>query len=210
MSKPTSCPSRLRVVESNQYVPAAQTWSLTLCCSANPGMDHYRSRLHAAVCADSTMASMLSSIVVRTKAVLAQCRSAPESAAAEAAAWAHERPAGPPGWACPKCRAPYTAAEAPREYRCFCGKVADPPFDPWAAPHSCGVTCGRPLLPACGHACVLLCHPGPCPPCPAEVIPCLCMYPSGAASLSCVLQPVTAFLGASYACWGLQQCYVQM
>ncbi|KAK9842016.1 hypothetical protein WJX81_004295 [Elliptochloris bilobata] len=98
--------------------------------------------------------------------------STPGAAAVAAAAAAARPPAphsGPPGWGCPKCRAPYTAAEAPAEYHCFCGKVADPPFDPWAAPHSCGGACDRPLTLRCGHACMLLCHPGPCPPCPAEV-----------------------------------------
>lgn len=31
-------------------------------------------------------------------------------------------------------------------------------------PHSCGEICGKQL--DCEHKCVLLCHPGPCPPCP--------------------------------------------
>ncbi|KAK9820436.1 hypothetical protein WJX72_010343 [[Myrmecia] bisecta] len=72
-------------------------------------------------------------------------------------------------WACPKCRAEYGSGEVPAEYRCFCGKQKDPKFDPWLAPHSCGDTCGRKLLAGCGHTCVLLCHPGPCPPCPRLV-----------------------------------------
>lgn len=33
------------------------------------------------------------------------------------------------------------------------------------APHSCGNQCNRENA-GCGHPCVLLCHPGPCPPCP--------------------------------------------
>lgn len=52
------------------------------------------------------------------------------------------------------------------------------------APHSCGDVCGRPLGGAtpsaaggdttpqgsgCAHTCLLLCHPGPCPPCPLVV-----------------------------------------
>ena len=72
-------------------------------------------------------------------------------------------------WACPKCRAGYAAADAPAEYRCMCGAEVDPPFDPWLLPHTCGHTCGRALAPDCGHTCVLLCHPGPCPPCPRQV-----------------------------------------
>ena len=52
---------------------------------------------------------------------------------------------------------------------CYCGKVCDPKHDPWIAPHSCGDKCGRQLMPNCGHTCLLLCHPGRCPPCPKQV-----------------------------------------
>lgn len=72
-------------------------------------------------------------------------------------------------WGCPKCRHSYTQAEIPTRYECFCGRVADPEFDPWGIPHSCGDPCGRPLKPECGHRCLILCHPGPCPPCPKTV-----------------------------------------
>jgi NF-X1-type zinc finger protein NFXL1 len=77
-------------------------------------------------------------------------------------------PPPPPAWACPKCRHAYSLAEVPSGYRCYCGQESDPPFDPWNAPHSCGGQCNR-QSPACGHPCVLLCHPGPCPPCPRVV-----------------------------------------
>ena len=70
-------------------------------------------------------------------------------------------------WACPKCRT--TRQPIPRKYVCYCGKVDDPPFDPWILPHSCGETCKKPLKPTCGHVCLILCHPGPCPPCPKMV-----------------------------------------
>lgn len=43
---------------------------------------------------------------------------------------------------------------------CYCGKLQDPPADPWLAPHSCGSVCQRELKPTCGHTCLLLCHPG--------------------------------------------------
>ena len=47
--------------------------------------------------------------------------------------------------------------------------------DPWIAPHTCGELCGKALPGACGHTCLLLCHPGPCPPCPLVVdAPCHC------------------------------------
>jgi len=60
----------------------------------------------------------------------------------------------------PKCRHEYSQKDCPRQYRCYCGKVVDPVFDPWLIPHSCGQECGRPLRPDCGHTCHLLCHPG--------------------------------------------------
>ncbi|XP_071087920.1 NF-X1-type zinc finger protein NFXL1-like [Haliotis cracherodii] len=72
-------------------------------------------------------------------------------------------------WFCPKCRYEYQQSQCPNRYFCFCGKVQDPKFDPWLVPHSCGQKCGRQLRPDCGHACLLLCHPGPCPPCPQMV-----------------------------------------
>uniref|UniRef100_A0A061QPI7 Nf-x1-type zinc finger protein nfxl2-like n=1 Tax=Tetraselmis sp. GSL018 TaxID=582737 RepID=A0A061QPI7_9CHLO len=72
-------------------------------------------------------------------------------------------------WDCPKCRQPYPPGEVPCDYFCFCGKERDPEFDPWKVPHSCGEVCGRHLQTGCSHTCVLLCHPGPCPPCPRMV-----------------------------------------
>ncbi|XP_046470529.1 NF-X1-type zinc finger protein NFXL1 isoform X1 [Neodiprion pinetum] len=72
-------------------------------------------------------------------------------------------------WACPKCRTEYAEDEAPQHYECFCGKTRDPSYQPWCVPHSCGEACGKLLQPKCGHSCVLLCHPGPCPPCPKMV-----------------------------------------
>ncbi|XP_061524882.1 NF-X1-type zinc finger protein NFXL1 [Phycodurus eques] len=78
-------------------------------------------------------------------------------------------------WPCPKCRAEYSHADTPARYMCYCGKLQDPPADPWLAPHSCGGVCHKELKPSCGHACLLLCHPGPCPPCPKMVsVSCLC------------------------------------
>ncbi|KAL1535523.1 NF-X1-type zinc finger protein nfxl2 [Salvia divinorum] len=72
-------------------------------------------------------------------------------------------------WACPKCRVEYLKPQTPKNYYCFCGKVEDPPRDPWVLPHSCGEICGRSLKYDCGHFCLLLCHPGPCPACPKLV-----------------------------------------
>ncbi len=76
-------------------------------------------------------------------------------------------------WGCPKCRHAYKVV--PKHYECFCGKRREPQFDPWLIPHSCGDVCGRPLRRNCGHTCLILCHPGACPPCPKTVTaPCHC------------------------------------
>ncbi|GAB2288357.1 NF-X1-type zinc finger protein nfxl2 [Dionaea muscipula] len=72
-------------------------------------------------------------------------------------------------WNCPKCRFEYRRSSIPKGYFCFCGKLEDPPHDPWVLPHSCGEVCGRALKNNCGHDCLLLCHPGPCPSCPKIV-----------------------------------------
>uniref|UniRef100_A0A8C5V168 Nuclear transcription factor, X-box binding like 1 n=1 Tax=Microcebus murinus TaxID=30608 RepID=A0A8C5V168_MICMU len=91
-------------------------------------------------------------------------------------------------WPCPKCRFEYKRSETPSRYYCYCGKVEDPPLDPWLVPHSCGQVCEREFKPPCGHKCLLLCHPvclekilkeiklligieieSPCPPCPKMV-----------------------------------------
>ncbi|XP_021769188.1 NF-X1-type zinc finger protein NFXL2-like [Chenopodium quinoa] len=72
-------------------------------------------------------------------------------------------------WNCPKCRFEYSKSLIPKNYYCFCGKLENPPHDPWVLPHSCGEICGRPLKNNCGHFCLLLCHPGPCPSCPKLV-----------------------------------------
>ncbi|XP_022103118.1 NF-X1-type zinc finger protein NFXL1-like isoform X1 [Acanthaster planci] len=78
-------------------------------------------------------------------------------------------------WSCPKCRYESPSSAIPKRYTCYCGKVIDPPFHPWLSPHSCGEMCAKPLQPQCGHKCLLLCHPGPCPPCPKTVrSPCHC------------------------------------
>lgn len=78
-------------------------------------------------------------------------------------------------WDCPKCRKEYEPVDIPRHYDCFCGKEQNPQNHLWLIPHSCGETCMKRLVPNCGHSCVLLCHPGPCPPCPQTIsVSCKC------------------------------------
>ncbi|KAH8281975.1 hypothetical protein KR054_004533 [Drosophila jambulina] len=70
------------------------------------------------------------------------------------------------GWRCPACQ--NVLQELPREYLCFCGKLKNPPVSRTELAHSCGEVCCR--IEGCSHACTLLCHPGPCPPCQANVV----------------------------------------
>lgn len=78
-------------------------------------------------------------------------------------------------WSCPQCRKNYSLEEKPATYNCFCEKEENPRPAPFLLPHSCGEICGKNLQPACGHTCMLLCHPGPCPPCSQyATTSCLC------------------------------------
>ncbi|XP_058119829.1 NF-X1-type zinc finger protein NFXL1 [Anopheles ziemanni] len=78
-------------------------------------------------------------------------------------------------WDCPKCRKEYQPQDIPRHYECFCRKEQNPSAHPWLIPHSCGEPCEKNLNPECGHTCRLLCHPGPCPPCPQTIsVSCRC------------------------------------
>ncbi|XP_020522415.1 NF-X1-type zinc finger protein NFXL2 isoform X2 [Amborella trichopoda] len=89
----------------------------------------------------------------------------------EAAAFALENA----NWHCPKCRIEYPKILIPHTYVCYCGKLENPTPDPWIVSHSCGEFCNLPLKGNCGHECLLLCHPGPCPPCPRLIeSPCFC------------------------------------
>eukprot|EP00741_Cyanophora_paradoxa_P005247 tig00000865_g5087.t1 len=104
--------------------------------------------------------------------IAAWCRSAPAKAS-PLSPDAFPAAAEKAPWLCPNCRWEYTRAEVPTKYTCFCGQVDNPPVDRWLVPHSCGQTCSRDL--GCGHECKLLCHAGPCPPCPISVeVRCWC------------------------------------
>ncbi|KAK6929476.1 Zinc finger, NF-X1-type [Dillenia turbinata] len=121
--------------------PSDPTWSCTSLCFA----------VFHLLCIQSwaRQASDLSAVRAATRPI-----SDPEAAAT---------------WGCPKCRVEYPKTLIPKSYFCFCGKVENPRNDPWILPHSCGEICGRPLRHNCGHDCLLLCHPGPCPSCPKLV-----------------------------------------
>lgn len=74
------------------------------------------------------------------------------------------------GWRCPACQ--NVTETLPSQYRCFCNKVVDPSWNRHDTPHTCGEVCGKSRegqRPQCVHKCTLLCHPGPCPPCVAQV-----------------------------------------
>ncbi|XP_071480371.1 transcriptional repressor NF-X1-like [Diadema antillarum] len=80
---------------------------------------------------------------------------------------------GTDGWQCPACRG--VEIKIPHVYFCFCGKQREPPWEPGETPHSCGEVCRRKRPTSCPHPCNILCHPGPCPPCPSNVQQkCLC------------------------------------
>uniref|UniRef100_A0A671LQ03 Transcriptional repressor NF-X1 n=1 Tax=Sinocyclocheilus anshuiensis TaxID=1608454 RepID=A0A671LQ03_9TELE len=81
---------------------------------------------------------------------------------------------GTEGWRCPACQ--HVALKAPNAYTCFCGKVTNPEFQRTEIPHSCGDMCGKKRSGGeCNHPCNILCHPGPCPQCPAFITKsCIC------------------------------------
>uniref|UniRef100_A0A1A8NL37 Transcriptional repressor NF-X1 n=2 Tax=Nothobranchius pienaari TaxID=704102 RepID=A0A1A8NL37_9TELE len=70
------------------------------------------------------------------------------------------------GWRCPACQ--NVTLKHPTTYTCFCGKVTNPEWQRSEIPHSCGDMCGKKRSGVdCNHPCNILCHPGPCPQCPA-------------------------------------------
>lgn len=78
------------------------------------------------------------------------------------------------GWRCPACQ--NVSLKNPTSYTCFCGKVTNPEWQHSEIPHSCGDMCGKKRGGVdCNHPCNILCHPGPCPQCPAFVTKsCIC------------------------------------
>ncbi|XP_077166375.1 transcriptional repressor NF-X1 isoform X2 [Paroedura picta] len=73
---------------------------------------------------------------------------------------------GSSGWRCPACQ--NVSSRVPVAYTCFCGRVKNPEWNRNEIPHSCGELCRkRRSTQDCPHLCNILCHPGPCPSCPA-------------------------------------------
>uniref|UniRef100_A0A8C5I2J9 Transcriptional repressor NF-X1 n=1 Tax=Gouania willdenowi TaxID=441366 RepID=A0A8C5I2J9_GOUWI len=95
------------------------------------------------------------------------------------------------GWRCPACQ--NVALKHPTSYTCFCGKVTNPEWQRSEIPHSCGDMCGKKRSGLdCNHPCNILCHPGPCPQCPAFVTKsCICGKTS---------QPMRCGQGAALQC----------
>ena len=75
---------------------------------------------------------------------------------------------GEVSWPCAGCLSMQSGSVP--DYRCFCGKIAEPDANPYITPHSCGQPCGKRRSGvtgphACQHLCTQPCHPGPCSPC---------------------------------------------
>ncbi|MFS7909372.1 putative chromatin regulator C2H2 family [Helianthus anomalus] len=90
-------------------------------------------------------------------------------------------------WGCPGCRSEQLMSSKDIRYVCFCGKMPDPPWDPYLTPHSCGEPCEKEIdsSSSCPHRCVLQCHPGPCPPCKAFAPPRICPCGKKVLTLRC-------------------------
>jgi transcriptional repressor NF-X1 len=67
-------------------------------------------------------------------------------------------------WRCPHCQ--FVMVDEPR-HECYCKKAVRPDADPYLVVNSCGEVCEKRREGTdCSHTCNLVCHPGPCPPCP--------------------------------------------
>ncbi|KAI9204843.1 uncharacterized protein BJ171DRAFT_442072 [Polychytrium aggregatum] len=119
---------------------------------------------------DAVWSCSTCSHVFHLKCIGKWSRSSASNEAAQQPAPSSSSSASNPGWRCPGCQS--VVAEVPSEYRCFCGKIEDPPFNRFITPHSCGQTCSRER--GCPHKCTLPCHPGPCKPCELMAPPVSC------------------------------------
>lgn len=82
-------------------------------------------------------------------------------------------------------------SQIPQHYTCFCKKELNPANHLWLVPHSCGELCGKPLKSQhglCSHRCMILCHPGPCPPCSQTIATSCECKKSNLRTIRCVQQ----------------------
>lgn len=81
--------------------------------------------------------------------------------------------------------------QIPQHYACFCKKELTPANHLWLVPHSCGELCEKPLKSQhglCSHRCMILCHPGPCPPCSQTIATSCECNKSNLRTIRCVQQ----------------------
>lgn len=81
--------------------------------------------------------------------------------------------------------------QIPQHYTCFCKKELTPASHLWLVPHSCGELCEKPLKSQhglCSHNCMILCHPGPCPPCSQTIATSCECKKSNLRTIRCVQQ----------------------
>lgn len=119
-------------------------------------------------------------------------------------------------WRCPGCQHVQLTSSKEIQYLCFCRKRTDPPSDLYVTPHSCGESCGKPLERdvttacegkeeyLCPHACVLQCHPGPCPPCKAFAPPRIC--PCGKKTITTRCSDRKPVLTCGQRCFKILEC----
>jgi transcriptional repressor NF-X1 len=74
----------------------------------------------------------------------------------------------PLGFRCSSCRTAVDETSSPVVFRCYSGRLRNPPLEAGLLPGSCGEPCLRPKGAESSrfpHTCTALCHPGPCQPC---------------------------------------------
>uniref|UniRef100_A0A915IB80 Pre-mRNA-splicing factor SPF27 n=1 Tax=Romanomermis culicivorax TaxID=13658 RepID=A0A915IB80_ROMCU len=93
------------------------------------------------------------------------------------------------GWRCPACQNINRNAENLESF-CFCLReiliYQNKGASSFRTPHSCGKMCkrSRESITGCPHPCPLLCHPGPCPPCP-KIVEKFCVCGSSSKHVRC-------------------------
>jgi transcriptional repressor NF-X1 len=111
----------------------------------------------------------------------------------------------PRQWRCPGCNLPKD--DMPTSYTCWCAKEVDPKSIPGLPPHSCGQSCGKLRAPRkCPHPCDLICHAGPCPPCPHMGPETACFCGQEVARKRCIETDYDSGWGCGKVCGDLLPC----